>query len=143
MVFDAKDKDEAHKLDYGLYCAVVEDEEFVLPPKGDPIFMGYLHKDVPVLNVYAYGDPGVGEAEVVRRARIALDKMGVELGELHACRQWRYFPHATPKAIEDGFYETYEGLQGENATWWAGSTASFECVEDSMDYMEDLVDRDF
>lgn len=140
MVFDVGNPE---KLPYGIYSAVISGGKFRIPEPGDPIFMGHLYPDCQVLNAYAYGNDEMTDEAVVLQVREAMGRMGIEGGTLHTVRRWRYFPHAPSSAIRDGFYEHYEALQGKNATWWIGSTSSFECVEDAMDYAEDLVDRRF
>ncbi len=42
-----------------------------------------------------------------------------------------------------GFYETLEGLQGANRTFYAGEVMSFSTVEISARYSQALVDRFF
>jgi hypothetical protein len=131
------------KIDDGVYSAIVDHGAFSLPQSGDPLFMGRIWPGTDVLNVYTAADPGVGPEGLEARARAALCAMGSSPGQRLALRQWRYFPHATCDALQAGFYTKFEALQGQNATWWAGSLACFECVEDSMAYADDLVHRFF
>jgi len=127
---------------YGVYCAIVKDGTFCLPPSGDPIALGRIW-DTDVMNVYVAADPGVGQDEVLERMRASLARMHIELGTIHAVRQWKYFPRGTSEALAAGFYEDFEALQGRNATYYSGALAAFECVEDAMAYSADLVERFF
>jgi hypothetical protein len=130
-------------IDAGIYSVLVNDGAFELPPSGDPIFLGRIWPGTRVLNVYTAAAPGVNAATVTARAQAALARMKVKVGQPLAVRQWRYFPHATCAALQAGFYTKFEALQGRNDTYYAGSLACFECVEDAMAYADQLVRRFF
>jgi hypothetical protein len=134
---------DAEGIGYGLYCNIVEGNALSLPSSGVPIFMGRLWEGSPVLNVYAEADAGVTEEAVLPQMLAALQRMNITVGRVHTVRRWRYFPHAPSQALADGFYRKYEAAQGRHATYYAGSVACFECVEDSIEYAVDLVQRLF
>ena len=134
---------DAQGLGYGLYCAIVENGAFSLPSGGVPIFMGRLWEGSPVLNVYAEAEAGADETVVKPRMLAALEQMNVTVGKVHTIRRWKYFPHAPAEALADGFFQKFEAAQGRHATYYAGSGACFECVEDSIEYSVALVQRFF
>ena len=72
-----------------------------------------------------------------------LQRMGASLDRVVHARRWRYFPHASPRAMAGGFYEQLEGLQGANSTYFAGEVMSFSSVELCARYSEALVRRHF
>jgi len=135
----------AEGLGYGLYSAVVKDGVFSLPGLGEPLFMGRLYEDSPVLNVYAQAAPGVTGDQVLDTVLPALADMKITMRrqDVVTVRHWRYFPHAPSAAIEAGFYRDLEAMQGQNATWYVGSIGAFECVEDAMGYGIEVAEKDF
>lgn len=56
---------------------------------------------------------------------------------------WNYFPHVDRAALQAGFYDQFETLQGENSTFYAGGTPAFETVVNVVEYSKALVDRFF
>ena len=59
-------------------------------------------------------------------------------------QEWTdYFPHVSTAAMQSGFYERMELLQGRNNTFYVGGSLSFETVEHSARYAEALVQHNF
>jgi hypothetical protein len=57
--------------------------------------------------------------------------------------EWRYFPQVPQAAIDAGFYDDLEYMQGRNGTYYAGGLLNFELVEKAMEYSKALVARFF
>jgi predicted NAD/FAD-dependent oxidoreductase/acyl carrier protein len=115
----------------------------------DPARAGHvvaLHHRSPgsdVLSFYSYGSEDVDERAVVAKLREDVAGLGGELGEVLLVRKWKYFPHVDPAAIEAGFYDRLEALQGQNGTAYVGSLLNFELIECNVRYAEATVDRVF
>jgi protoporphyrinogen/coproporphyrinogen III oxidase len=58
-------------------------------------------------------------------------------------QDWDYFPHVSTAAMQGGFYEHMELLQGRNNTFYVGGSLSFETVEHSARYARTLVQKNF
>ena len=61
---------------------------------------------------------------------------------LHTER-WHYFPHVDVTAMQAGFYDDLEALQGEFHTWYTGELLAFTLVELIVTDPRELVDRYF
>lgn len=58
-------------------------------------------------------------------------------------KEWEYFPRVGTAALDDGFYESMEALQGRNGIYYVGGTLSFETVEHAARYARTLVTNRF
>lgn len=66
--------------------------------------------------------------------------------DLKTCRHmqhWHYFPHVTQQALQTGYYNRFEALQGTRRTYYTGSFMTFETVEHVVNYSWHLVGRHF
>lgn len=54
-------------------------------------------------------------------------------------RAWDYFAHVETDALDAGFYERFEALQGKNGTLYATGLLALETVESTARYARDLV----
>jgi hypothetical protein len=68
---------------------------------------------------------------------------GGQLSGLLYRQEWDYFPHVTTEALQNGFYNRVELMQGANNTFYVGGTLSFETVEHSARYAKGLVEKYF
>jgi hypothetical protein len=57
--------------------------------------------------------------------------------------EWDYFPTVGTAAAQNGFFSTMAALQGQNHTFYVGSTLSFEDVERSARFAKSLVETSF
>jgi hypothetical protein len=99
--------------------------------------------DDPLCTVYALGDGTMTEEEIERTCAADFRRLGAELEEVVLTRRWRYFPHVTAEAMQAGFYDELEALQGTRHTYYAGEIMSFSTVEQCARYSRDLVGRCF
>ncbi len=93
--------------------------------------------------LYVLGDFAMAEEEVERTCSADLRRMGATLDRVVTVRRWKYFPHVGAQEMADGYYETLEGLQGANHTYYAGEIMSFTTVELCARYSRSLVERCF
>lgn len=70
-------------------------------------------------------------------------EQGGQFGALALRQEWDYFPHVGSAALRDGFYERVAALQGKDQVFYIGATLSFETVEHSARYAEELVQTAF
>jgi phytoene dehydrogenase-like protein len=54
-----------------------------------------------------------------------------------------YFPHVSIDEVQKGFYDEFETLQGENNTYFAGSSMTFEMMESTVAYSQYLINKYF
>ncbi|TID25967.1 FAD/NAD(P)-binding domain-containing protein [Venturia nashicola] len=59
--------------------------------------------------------------------------------DVKAFRKWDYFPHFDGPALAEGAYETFNGLQGCNKTFWASGLNGMETVEWAIRGAQDIV----
>jgi hypothetical protein len=57
--------------------------------------------------------------------------------------EWNYFPHVSADDMRGGFYDRFEGLQGEANTFYCGAVAAFELVETVVQYSRQMVESYF
>lgn len=99
-------------------------------------------EDDDVFVFYAYGGPGVDESVVRQRieAAIRAPAIGGRVVEFLHTQKWRYFPHVDCAAMQAGFYDDVEALQGRWSTWYVGEVLAFTLVELNAEYSRQLVD---
>ncbi|AKF11054.1 flavin monoamine oxidase family protein [Sandaracinus amylolyticus] len=97
----------------------------------------------PLMVAYQIADWSSSYADITATLAADVASRGGRFGALQLRQEWDYFPHVSTEALRGGFYERVESLQGENHTYYVGSTLSFETVEHSARYARDLVIRHF
>jgi hypothetical protein len=85
------------------------------------------------------GAPGSIEEIVTTAISNANQKPGATMTSL----EWRYFPQVPQAAIDAGFYDDLEYMQGLHGTYYAGGLLNFELVEKAMEYSKALVAKHF
>lgn len=134
----------------GLPAGVVASIPFNDMEKGD--YTGYI-KDYPETD-YNYffsvaDDPNISpenvKEDIVKILTTIPDYKGVKpkVNEFFLQKEWQYFPHVSPQAFHDGYYNKLEAIQGENHSYFASSFLSFECVGNSVAYAKRLVEKNF
>lgn len=103
----------------------------------------HRYADSDVYTFYAYGGPGVGDQDIVRRLGEDIQTLGGRLGKVHVQRCWNFFPHVKLNDVQAGFFERLEALQGQRRTYYTGSLLSFELIECVIGYSRELVGRHF
>jgi len=66
-----------------------------------------------------------------------------DMYDIAVYNKWSYFPHVKPEAMQNGFYNKVDGLQGDQKLFYTGGAFNFELVENSMKNAADLVDKHF
>lgn len=88
-------------------------------------------EDPDVRVVYQYGETAALEEDIVARYEAHYDAFGVPEREALEREFWHdYFPHWDHDGVRAGKPWDVLEIQGRNRTWWGGSSASFESVND-------------
>lgn len=140
------------KIRSELYCVTICEAEglpasvsFLAEPRGTGQLIQFW-KPAPGRGPCAfYTSPadGMSLEEIMAQVRDDLRAFHpeAEVGRILAHADWDYFPHVTPQAFSEGFYDRFEALQGRQNVWYCGAVAAFESVENVVAYSENLVER--
>ncbi|KAJ5470949.1 hypothetical protein N7530_008306 [Penicillium desertorum] len=124
---------------------------------GDPVVFTKLHGDLDVAITSSWG-PYRGsltrdEAYArLKRTLSAFNKdprdVGVSAGavsdeDVLAFQENEYFPHYDSQQLREGYYELFEGLQGQKGTYYASGFNMFELVEYALRAGQDITKRFF
>lgn len=105
--------------------AFIAPEQFESSPQSSPIERV----------VYQYGEEEVDDSVVVQRYEQHQESQGVQEHEvIKRCHWPSYFPHWAAQGISDGNPWRLLNMQGMNNTWWIGSSACFESINDVFEY---------
>jgi protoporphyrinogen/coproporphyrinogen III oxidase len=97
----------------------------------------------PVYVGYQIIDQTIPLAQVTATLASDVAGQGGEFGGALLQQEWDYFPHVSTEVMQGGFYERMEALQGRNNTFYVGGSLSFETVEHSARYAQELVQKNF
>jgi hypothetical protein len=100
-------------------------------------------KATPVFVGYQIADWTASADQITSALAGDVASQGGQLGGILLRQEWDYFPHVDPTSFQQGFYDRVEWLQGKNNTFYVGGTLSFETVEHSARYAQELVQKNF
>lgn len=102
------------------------------PAPGQPIFV-------------AYQNLNRSQTEDEARQFLVSDfaALGGTVESILLRRQWDHFAHVETPAVDAGFYERFEALQGKNGTFHATGLLGLETVEHTARYARDLITEFF
>lgn len=63
--------------------------------------------------------------------------------EIEAVFEWTYFPHVNTDAIDSGWFQELEDLQGYRGTYYTGGYRTMDTIESVVRSANDIVDRFF
>ncbi|MBT6489361.1 MAG: NAD(P)-binding protein [Deltaproteobacteria bacterium] len=92
--------------------------------------------------VYQYGEQGADVEAITghyQRYQCAIDIKDHEV--IKRCHWPDYFPHWTEQGIIQGNPWRLLDMQGQHNTWWIGSSACFESINDVFEYNLRICDR--
>ncbi|KAJ5648906.1 uncharacterized protein N7484_002629 [Penicillium longicatenatum] len=130
-----------------------------LPPDatGDPVVFTKLHDDLDIAITSSWG-PYRGDLtrdQAYKRLKSTLSVFNkdprdaggsaetVSDEDVLAFQENEYFPHFDPKQLREGYYELFEGLQGQQRTYYASGFNMFELVEYALRAGQDVAKRFF
>ncbi len=102
-----------------------------------------LYEESTVYHFFGYGEPGQTDASILDRVRDDARKLGGEIAEVHVFRKWAYAPRVSPHDMALGYHRRLDRMQGQNATYYAGSLLAFELTDHNVLFAKSLVERFF
>ncbi len=120
------------------------------PPVGEPLIITQQYPDNELMAFYAYlptreptpEDEARLKEQIARYARALGGRIRYE-DDWHSYDVWHYFRHVGPADFQDGYYDAWERIQGDNRTYYVGGLYDFDFVEGIVQYAKDLVARNF
>ena len=96
-----------------------------------------------LITVYVAENDHMSDAEMRENIEFTLAALGGENIRLYMMKRWNHFPHVDTEALESGFYERLESLQGKYGIYFAGEIMNFPTIENCICYAKALVNRYF
>jgi len=106
---------------------------------GQPVFWYNRHVDTNVYTFYIVGDWKLTDEHALENISTLIEKMGGKMTGVHMNVHWKYFAHVSPQEMKDGYFDTLEGMQGKQNTFYAGELLNFSTVGLTSAYAEQLV----
>jgi thioesterase domain-containing protein/acyl carrier protein len=110
---------------------------------GHCVAIHHRYSDTDVYACFSYGRDEDNADLIAEKLREDIARLGGRLDAILLQRKWTYFPHFGSDDVKSNIYGRLEALQGQLHTYYAGSLLSFELVECSVAYAQELVDRFF
>jgi len=67
----------------------------------------------------------------------------VNVAGVYDFNRWDYLPHLSTTSLNEGFFQTFESLQGQHHQYYTGSLFTFDSVETSMAEGQKLIEKHF
>ncbi|MBU5590716.1 FAD-dependent oxidoreductase [Clostridium sp. MSJ-4] len=93
--------------------------------------------------IYAYNPPDNSKISSLDIIKGDLLKLGIENPRLYQTKHWKHCPYVDTLALENGFYDKMEEMQGKNNVFLAGEIMSTLSMENCVRYSLDLLNRFF
>ncbi|MEO3944087.1 FAD-dependent oxidoreductase [Gorillibacterium sp. CAU 1737] len=100
-------------------------------------------EDNDLVTIYVMEDESRSEAEMREGIEETLRRLGGTEVRLFMMKRWQHFPHVDAEALQAGFYERLDRLQGRDDIYYAGELFNFPTLEKCAAYSKHLVDRFF
>ncbi len=111
--------------------------------KGHPLFWYRRYSDSDVYMFYVIADAGLSDAQVLANIEASVSALGGSVRELLTAVSWKYFPHVSPQAMRDGYFDRLGALQGCRNSYYIGELLNFSTVGLSAQYADHLVNERF
>ena len=96
-----------------------------------------------MMMVYAYNPLDTSLLSSFELIKEDLQKLGVINPKLYHAKRWKHCPYVGQEALENGFYDLLESMQGTHHLYFAGEIMSTLSMDNCIRYSEDLVRRFF
>lgn len=96
-----------------------------------------------LVTVYAYDHPGESWETSYDMIASDLIKLGIVEPRLYRVKRWQQCPYVESKALQNGFYEKLEAMQGVNNLYLAGEIISTVSMENCLRHTEYFIERYF
>lgn len=93
--------------------------------------------------LYAYNHPNNLKISSLDLIKGDLLKLGIQNPRLYQTKRWQHCPYVDTLALENGFYDKVEEMQGKNNVFLAGEIMSTLSMENCIRYSQDLLNRFF
>jgi Flavin containing amine oxidoreductase len=116
------------------------------PEEGEPFVVTRQFPDNDLISIYTRAEFGKTIDKTLllaKNAAFVKRATGLDLCDYHTYNEFPYFPHVTPTAMANGFYDELEAIQGQNNTFYVGGLMNFELVETIMNYTKHLIEQRF
>lgn len=141
-----------HAMTFGLASAHPG-----LPPDatGDPVVFTKLHNHLDIAITSSWGSyhGNLTRDQAYERLKATLSSFNKDPRDASAAPQAvtdedvlafqdnEYFPHYDSQELRDGYYELFEGLQGQKNTYYASGFNMFELIEYALRAGQDVASR--
>jgi len=98
------------------------------------------YNDRGIVMFYAYDPPDNLEIPSIDLIKGDLLKLGIENPRLYQAKRWQHCPYVDTLALENGFYDKMELMQGKNNVFLGGEIMSALSIENSIRYSQYLAD---
>jgi hypothetical protein len=138
-------------FDYKIYFELLNDrtKQVGPPPLPHVLMFARIWPQVPGSIFYTYSNPDDprplkgGATSIEGLVNGTITDLGQRPGGDVQSIAWDYFPQVSQTALDAGFYDDLEGIQGQNNTYYTGGLMSFELIEKTLEYSKALVGRFF
>lgn len=96
-----------------------------------------------MMMVYAYNQEDSSLLTSFELIKEDLQKLGIKNPKLYQAKRWKHCPYVGQEALENGFYDLMESMQGQNHVYFAGEIMSTLSMDNCIRYSEDLIRRFF
>jgi len=96
-----------------------------------------------MMMVYAYNPSDSSLLTSFELIKEDLQKLGIKNPKLYQAKRWKHCPYVGQEALESGFYDLLESMQGNNHLYFAGEIMSTLSMDNCIGYSENLVTRFF
>lgn len=96
-----------------------------------------------MMMVYAYNPSESSLLTSFELIKEDLRKLGIKNSKLYQAKRWKHCPYVGQEALENGFYDLMESMQGNHHLYFAGEIMSTLSMDNCIGYSEDLVRRFF
>ncbi|MFA6475235.1 MAG: FAD-dependent oxidoreductase [Patescibacteria group bacterium] len=138
--------------DYRVYAVLLNNfpkkcgflpDNFTAARAGHPVFWYQRYNDSNLYTFYTLGDWKISDEEVLKNIETVVQQLGGKIERVHTKRSWKYFPHVNSEAMQAGYFDKLDKLQGESNTYYVGELLNFSSVGFTSAYAANLVERFF
>lgn len=101
------------------------------------------YNDEGMVVIYAYNPPDNSKISAVDIIKDDLLRLGIKNPRLYQAKRWQHCPYVDTLALENGFYDEMESMQGIDNVFLAGEIMSMLSIENCIGYSQDLLHRFF
>lgn len=81
--------------------------------------------------------------QMTAKTHQTIHKMSTAPKTLHKLKASVYFPHAESKSLKNGFYQSFDAIQGNKGLYYASTILTFEKLNEALQMTESFVEKFF